>query len=90
LFFGNLHTMTKPAVSLLVKVPALLYEPIGEYRHTARHETRQQALVALISAGLAAAMTKPVTLPSANAQSNEAAQRLCGGSEANGRAQRQW
>ena len=54
--------MPKPVVSLRVRISLPLYERIGEYRHTARHETRQQALVALIAAGLAA-LAKPVDLP---------------------------
>jgi hypothetical protein len=54
--------MKPPTVNLRVNVPLSLYERIGEYRHTARHDSKNQALVTLLAAGLAA-MTKPVTLP---------------------------
>ena len=59
-----------PAVSLRVKVPLSLYERIGAYRHTARRDSKNQALVALISAGLAA-LTKPVTLPTGGVGNNQ-------------------
>ena len=52
----------KPHVSLRVNVPLSLYERIGEYRHLGRHETRAQAMVTLLAAGLAA-LAKPVALP---------------------------
>jgi hypothetical protein len=51
-----------PLVNLRLKCSLELYERISTYRHEARHDSKNQALVALISAGLAA-MTKPVTLP---------------------------
>jgi len=53
--------MPKPSVSLREKVPLSLYERIGEYRHTGRRDSKNQAIVALLAAGLAA-ITKPVTL----------------------------
>ncbi len=52
----------EPHVSLRVNVPIGLYERIGAYRHEARHETRAQAVVTLLAAGLAA-LAKPVALP---------------------------
>ena len=54
--------MPKPHVSLRLNVSTQLYEKISAYRHEARHETRAQALVTLLAAGLAA-LQKPVTLP---------------------------
>ena len=43
----HIPAMPNPAVSLRVKVPLTLYERIGEYRHTARHDSKNQALVTL-------------------------------------------
>jgi hypothetical protein len=54
--------MPKPLVSLRVNVPMGLFERVNEYRHLARHESKNQALVALLNAGLAA-LAKPVDLP---------------------------
>lgn len=54
--------MPEPHVSLRVKVPLRLYERISAYRHEARHETRAQAMITLINAGLAA-LAKPPSLP---------------------------
>ena len=54
----------KPHVSLRINCPLPLYEKIGEYRHAARHETRGQAMITLLAAGLAA-LAKPPALPSA-------------------------
>ena len=54
--------MPKPHVSLRVNVPMRLYEKISAYRHEARHETRAQAMITLINAGLAA-LAKPPSLP---------------------------
>lgn len=51
-----------PGVSLRVRCPLQLYARISEYRHAAHHESRSQALVTLIAAGLAA-LAKPPTLP---------------------------
>jgi hypothetical protein len=42
-----------------------LYEKISTFRHEARHETRNRALVCLINAGLAA-LAKPPSLPAAD------------------------
>ena len=58
------RAMSKPHVSLRINCPLPLYEKIGEYRHAARHETRAQAMTALITAGLAA-LAKPPALPTA-------------------------
>ena len=55
--------MPKPHVSLRVNVPLPLFERLGEYRHAGRHDSKNQALVALLAAGLAA-LSKPVELPS--------------------------
>ena len=54
--------MSKPSVSLRVKVPLPLYERIGEYRHLGRHNSKNQAMVTLFAAGLAA-LSKPPALP---------------------------
>jgi hypothetical protein len=72
-------TKKAPDVSLRVKVSLALFERIGEYRHLGRHESRQQALVCLLTAGLAA-LSKPVTLPSSEAQKRTAT--VSGASEA--------
>lgn len=61
--------MPKPHVSLRVHVPLELYERVGEYRHAARHDTKNQALVTLVAAGLAA-LAKPVELPAVNGSSS--------------------
>ncbi len=55
--------MPKPHVCIRVNCPLGLYEKLSAYRHEARHETRAQALVALIAAGLAA-LAKPARVPS--------------------------
>ena len=52
----------KPPVSLRVNVPLSMFERIAEYRHTARHDSKNQALVALLAAGLAA-LAKPPPMP---------------------------
>jgi hypothetical protein len=56
--------MPKPHVSLRVHVPLELYEKVGEYRHAARHDTKNQALVTLVAAGLAALAKPPAAVPS--------------------------
>jgi hypothetical protein len=53
---------SKPSVSLRVRCTPVLYERISSYRHEARHESKNQALVALIAAGLAA-LAKPASVP---------------------------
>jgi hypothetical protein len=52
----------KPHIKMRISLPATLHEKICAYRFQARHETRAEALTALVVAGLAA-MAKPVTLP---------------------------
>jgi hypothetical protein len=51
-----------PAIRLRVRCSPALFERISEYRHLARHDTQNQALVTLIAAGLAA-LSKPVQVP---------------------------
>jgi hypothetical protein len=85
--------MPKSLVSLRVNVPLGLYERIGEYRHAARHESKNQALLTLLAAGLAA-LAKPPALPknglSENPFSPPAEKKLVAfaGAEGNGRAHR--
>jgi hypothetical protein len=59
-------------ISLRLRVSPTLYAEIGEFRHERRFETRAQALLCIVNAGLRAlrqppaippAMTEPVTLP---------------------------
>jgi hypothetical protein len=50
-----------------------MFEKISAYRHEARHETRNEALVALIAAGLAA-LAKPPALPVVSASKTLEAQ----------------
>jgi hypothetical protein len=59
--------MNKPpdAIDLRVRVSPALYAKIGDYRHTARHDSKNQALVTLLAAGLAA-LAKPPSLPKDN------------------------
>ena len=52
--------MSKPVVSLRVACPLPVYERLSSYRHEARHETRSQAALALIAAGLVA-LARPAT-----------------------------
>ncbi len=52
----------QPHVSIRINCPLGLYEKISEYRHLARHETRAQAMVTLLAAGLAA-LAKPASVP---------------------------
>ena len=54
--------MPKLVVSLRVNVPLPLFERLGEYRYTARHNSKNQALVTLLAAGLAS-LAKSVELP---------------------------
>jgi hypothetical protein len=49
-------------ISLRVRVTPALYGRIGDFRHEARLETRNAALVTLLNAGLAA-LAKPPALP---------------------------
>ena len=57
------RAMLKPSIiSLRVKVPLALYEKVSTYRFEARHESRNQAALALLAAGLAA-LAKPPALP---------------------------
>lgn len=53
---------TPPTVSLRLNCPLALYEKISAYRHEARHESRSQAMITLVAAGLAA-LAKPPNLP---------------------------
>jgi hypothetical protein len=56
--------MPKPpdCIDLRVRVSPALYAKIGEFRHAARHDSKNQALVCLIAAGLAA-LAKPPPIP---------------------------
>lgn len=47
-----------PHVALRLNCPRALYEKFSAYRHEARHETRSQALLALLEAGLVAINTE--------------------------------
>jgi hypothetical protein len=86
---------SEQSVSLRVSVPLQMFERISEYRHLARHDSKNQALVALISAGLAA-MTKPVTLPApvqrdlTRSGSKSDPKRVAYAGAENDRASRQW
>ena len=51
--------MTKPSpISLRIKVPATLAEKISIYRHEARHDSKNAALIALLAAGLEALQSR--------------------------------
>ena len=50
-------------VPLRVEFPLAVWEQVSESRHAARHETRTQALLALVAAGLAALSKHAAAVP---------------------------
>ncbi|WP_394892079.1 hypothetical protein ACG873_12390 [Mesorhizobium sp. AaZ16] len=60
-----------PKISLRISVSLTTYQKISEFRHTAQHESRQQALLCLLNAGLVA-LAKPATLPTGQKKNCEA------------------
>jgi hypothetical protein len=62
--YGNFRATPQPPefTNLRVRVSPTLYTKIGEHRHTARHDSKNHALVTLLAAGLAT-LAKPPSLP---------------------------